>query len=116
MYLPNKDEGVTINNIIKTGQGDYNIYISGDYRYVKDLIDLNLLVDLSDVYSSKAGSTEAKTIEEKMKNPPIGVGGFFISISKIRLLRPPCKRGCGEWCSFPLRDRSQEFQADPLPL
>ena len=68
MVTPAKDSGQTINELIKSSQGTYNVYISGDYRHTKDLIDLDCLVDLSDVYTSKAASDEAKTIEQKMKN------------------------------------------------
>lgn len=66
MISAEKYEMKTLSETISSKTGTYNIYITSGSQYVKELIDLDCLVDLSDVFNNKAAENESKTIKDKM--------------------------------------------------
>ncbi len=61
-----KRELSTVCTAIETGNGTSDVYIMAGSMYVNDLINREVLVDLSEIYNEKAETSETMTVKDKM--------------------------------------------------
>lgn len=66
IIIPAKRDSLTISTAIQTGNGEADVYFTSGSMHYKDLIDLDCLVDLTDVYENKAEASESLTVKDKI--------------------------------------------------